>query len=53
MPDSPEVFVVGDMGEVVSNGKVLPQLGSVAMQSGDHVGRHPDLVDVEVVFTVK
>ncbi|MBV9924282.1 MAG: NAD(P)/FAD-dependent oxidoreductase [Acidobacteria bacterium] len=38
-PDRPEIFVVGDMGEVASDGKVLPQLGSVAMQSGEHVGR--------------
>jgi NADH dehydrogenase len=35
----PEIFVVGDMGEVASEGKLLPQLGSVAMQSGEHVGR--------------
>ena len=27
------------MGEVASDGQVLPQLGSVAMQSGQHVGR--------------
>lgn len=39
VPDHPEIFVVGDMGEVASDGKILPQLGSVAMQSGDHVGR--------------
>ena len=39
VPDHPEIFVVGDMGEVASDGKVLPQLGSVAMQSGEHVGR--------------
>src|SRR5215813_7131946 len=39
VPQHPEIFVVGDMGEVASEGKVLPQLGSVAMQSGDHVGR--------------
>src|SRR5712671_7312818 len=39
VPDRPEIFVVGDMGEVASEGKVLPQLGSVAMQSGEHVGR--------------
>ena len=38
VPDHPEIFVVGDMGEVASDGKVLPQLGSVAMQSGEHVG---------------
>jgi NADH:ubiquinone reductase (H+-translocating) len=39
VPDHPEIFVVGDMGEVASDGKLLPQLGSVAMQSGEHVGR--------------
>ena len=39
VPDHPEIFVVGDMGEVASEGEVLPQLGSVAMQSGEHVGR--------------
>ncbi|HYR87032.1 MAG TPA: NAD(P)/FAD-dependent oxidoreductase [Terriglobia bacterium] len=39
VPDHPEIFVVGDMGEVISDAKVLPQLGSVATQSGDHVGR--------------
>src|SRR5215813_6487142 len=39
VPDHPEIFVVGDMGEVAFDGKVLPQLGSVAMQSGEHVGR--------------
>ena len=39
VPDHPEIFVVGDMGEVESEGKLLPQLGSVAMQSGEHVGR--------------
>jgi len=37
--EHPEIFVVGDMGEVNSEGQVLPQLGSVAMQSGEHVGR--------------
>lgn len=39
VPDHPEIFVVGDMGEVASHGEVLPQLASVAMQSGEHVGR--------------
>ena len=39
VPEHPEIFVVGDMGEVASKGKVLPQLGSVAMQSGDHVAQ--------------
>src|ERR1700741_1662807 len=39
VPDHPELFVVGDMGEVASDGQVLPQLGSGAMHSGQHVGR--------------
>src|SRR5215510_2060061 len=39
VPDHTEIFVVGDMGEVTSEGQLLPQLGSVAMQSGEHVGR--------------
>ena len=39
VPDHPELYVVGDMGEVTSEGEVLPQLGSVAMQSGEHVGK--------------
>jgi NADH dehydrogenase len=39
VPEHPEIFVVGDMGEVSSDGLVLPQLASVAMQSGEHVGR--------------
>src|SRR5215467_706683 len=39
VPEHPELFVVGDMGEVTSEGQVLPQLGSVAMQSGEHVGK--------------
>ena len=38
VPDHPEIFVVGDMGEVASDGEVLPQLGSVAMQSGSTSG---------------
>ena len=39
IPEYPQIFVVGDMGEVASEGQVLPQLGSVAMQSGEHAGR--------------
>jgi len=39
VPEHPELYVVGDMGEVTSDGQVLPQLASVAMQSGEHVGR--------------
>lgn len=39
VPEHSEIYVVGDMGEVSSDGKLLPQLASVAMQSGEHVGR--------------
>lgn len=39
VPEHPEIYVVGDMGEVTSDGQLLPQLASVAMQSGEHVGR--------------
>jgi NADH dehydrogenase len=39
VPDHPEIFVVGDMGEVAADGEVLPQLASVAQQSGEHVAR--------------
>lgn len=39
VPEHPEIFVVGDMGEVASEGKLLPQLASVAQQSGKHVGK--------------
>jgi len=39
VPEHPEIFVAGDMGEVTSDGQVLPQLGSVAMQSGEHIAR--------------
>ena len=42
VPAHPEIFVVGDMGEVTSGGQVMPQLGAVAMQSGEHVGRQID-----------
>jgi NADH dehydrogenase len=36
----PEVFVVGDMAITTDarSGEVLPQLGSVALQAGEHVG---------------
>lgn len=39
VPEHPEIYVVGDMGEVTSEGQLLPQLASVAMQSGEFVGR--------------
>src|SRR4249919_508455 len=40
LPDHPEVYVVGD-GAAITDAKtdqVLPQLGSVALQSGEHAG---------------
>ena len=40
LPDHPEVFVVGDIAWITEgeDGEALPQLGSVAMQSGEHAG---------------
>jgi NADH dehydrogenase len=40
LPDHPEVYVVGDVAAIVDSktGQVLPQLGSVALQSGEHAG---------------
>src|SRR5262249_20615631 len=40
LPDRPEVYVVGDAAAIVDakTDQVLPQLGSVALQSGEHVG---------------
>src|SRR5262249_56499973 len=40
LPDHPEVYVVGDIAAITDSktGQVLPQLGSVALQSGEHVG---------------
>jgi NADH dehydrogenase len=40
LPDRPEVFVVGDLAAIVDTKTehVLPQLGSVALQSGEHAG---------------
>jgi NADH dehydrogenase len=42
MPDHPEVFVVGDIAWITdaSTGDVLPQLGSVALQAGEHAGEN-------------
>jgi NADH dehydrogenase len=40
LPDHPEVYVIGDVA-AITDGKteqVLPQLGSVALQSGEHAG---------------
>jgi len=40
LPDRPEVYVVGDVAALTDakTEQVLPQLGSVALQSGEHVG---------------
>ena len=39
-PDHPEVYVVGDIAAITDakTKQVLPQLGSVALQSGEHAG---------------
>src|SRR5215471_17390256 len=41
LPDRPEVYVVGDVAAIMDeqSGQVLPQLGSVALQSGEHAGQ--------------
>jgi NADH:quinone reductase (non-electrogenic) len=40
LPNRPEVYVVGDSAAITDpkTEQVLPQLGSVALQSGEHVG---------------
>jgi NADH dehydrogenase len=40
LPDRPEVYVLGDVAAIVDakTDQVLPQLGSVALQSGEHAG---------------
>jgi NADH dehydrogenase len=40
LPDHPEVYVVGDIAAITDakSEQVLPQLGSVALQSGEHAG---------------
>ena len=40
IPSHPEVFAVGDIAAITDpkTDKVLPQLGSVALQSGEHAG---------------
>jgi NADH dehydrogenase len=40
LPDRPEVYVVGDVAAITDakTEHVLPQLGSVALQSGEHAG---------------
>ncbi len=42
MPDHPEVFVVGDIAWITDSNtnKVLPQLGSVALQAGEDAGEN-------------
>jgi NADH dehydrogenase len=42
LPDRPEVFAVGDAAWITDakTGDVLPQLGSVALQAGEHAGRN-------------
>jgi len=41
LPERPEVYVLGDAAAIVDpkTQKVLPQLGSVALQSGEHAGK--------------
>jgi NADH dehydrogenase len=41
LPDRPEVYVVGDSAAITDakTEQVLPQLGSVALQSGEHAGK--------------
>jgi NADH:ubiquinone reductase (H+-translocating) len=41
LPEHPEVYVVGDVAAITDakTEQVLPQLGSVALQSGEHAGR--------------
>src|SRR5207249_11436555 len=42
LPGHPEVFVVGDVAAIIDpkTEQVLPQLGSVALQSGEHAGEN-------------
>jgi NADH dehydrogenase len=53
LPDHPEVYVVGDIAAITDSktDQILPQLGSVALQSGEHAGetiaRHLAGKDVE------
>jgi NADH dehydrogenase len=41
VPEHPEVFAVGDLAAITDQKtqQVLPQLGSVALQSGEHAGK--------------
>lgn len=38
VPGHPEVIVIGDAAAITQEGRVLPQLAPVAMQSGTHAG---------------
>jgi NADH:ubiquinone reductase (H+-translocating) len=40
LPEHPEVYALGDIAAITDakTGQVLPQLGSVALQSGEHAG---------------
>jgi NADH dehydrogenase len=40
VPDHPEVYAIGDVAAIPDQktGQVVPQLGSVALQSGEHAG---------------
>ena len=42
LPSHPEVFAVGDIAWITDakTGDVLPQLGSVALQAGEHAGKN-------------
>jgi NADH dehydrogenase len=44
VPSHPEVYAVGDLAAITDEktGQVLPQLGSVALQSGEHAGKTID-----------
>ena len=39
VPETPNVFVVGDTATLTQNGKPLPGVAQVAIQQGRHVGR--------------
>jgi NADH dehydrogenase len=41
LPDHPEVYAVGDIAAITDakTNQVLPQLGSVALQAGEHAGK--------------
>jgi NADH:ubiquinone reductase (H+-translocating) len=41
LPEHPEVYVIGDVAAITDakTEQVLPQLGSVALQSGEHAGK--------------